>query len=265
MTAANIQNRLVALDWGNPGTSYKARLDTLTHAELTVKQGNPGAGLDPLLDAPSEAAHASGFRLLQGHRFAATDTGHVSVLLGYMDPPQGATVLDIGCGFGEVARLMREERPDLAFILLNRNAVQMRYAPRGEGFQAVLADMHALPMADASVDGAMFNYALCHADQPVALAEAARVVRPGGFLFIFDFERMAGDNGLMERTLHARAHTRAEFTAMSTEAGWSDVVAITPASDDTVMRDLMGDQGAYAAIFSDLRPIIWKARKDQRQ
>lgn len=230
------------------------------------EQGNPGALLDALLDAPSEAAHASGFRVLQGHRFAATDAGHVSALLGYMAPPHGATVLDIGCGFGEVARLMREERPDLAFVLLNRNAVQIRYAPRGEGFRAVLADMHALPLADASVDGAMFNYALCHADQPVALAEAARVVRPGGFLFIFDFERMAGDNGLMERTLFARAHTRAEFMAISAAAGWHDAVAINPAGDDTVMRDLMGDQDAYAAIFGDLRPVIWKlARKDYRQ
>lgn len=130
----------------------------------------PAEILNPLLDACSDAAHSAGLRVLQGHRFASTEAGHVSALLGFMAPPLGATVLDIGCGFGEVARLMRAERPDLAFVLLNRTAVQMRCAPEGEGFRRVLGDMHAIPLAAASVDGAMFNYALCHADQPVVLA-----------------------------------------------------------------------------------------------
>lgn len=213
---------------------------------------------DAVLNAPSEAAHARGFRVLQGNRLAPTEAEHVSALLRFMDPPQGATVLDIGCGFGEVARLMREERPDLAFILLNRNAVQMRYAPRGDGFQAVRGDMHALPLADASVDGAMFNYALCHADQPVALAEAARVVRPGGFLFIYDYERLSGDNDLMERTLCARAHGRAAFLASCKAAGWRPVFGIAPGGDDAEFRALYEDQADYDAIFAHLQPIIWK-------
>ena len=58
------------------------------------------AGLFPVLEEISPAAHETGLWVLQGYSLAPTDAGHVAVLLGIMAPALGDTVLDAGCGFG---------------------------------------------------------------------------------------------------------------------------------------------------------------------
>ena len=206
------------------------------------------------LSAASKMCLDRGVRVLQGFRFADTDEAHVSCLLAYMAPPAGAVVADIGCGFGEVARLMQAERPDLDFILINDNEWQLSRCPAR--FPRVLADMHALPIADASVDVAMFCYALCHADAEAALAEAARVTRPGGELFVFDYARVRGSNELMEARLFARAFPELPLAA----TGWDLTAMEWPQGSDALFRDLYGDDEEYDAIFADLVPTVWKAR-----
>ncbi|MCW5631842.1 MAG: class I SAM-dependent methyltransferase [Rubrivivax sp.] len=53
--------------------------------------------------------------------------------------------------------------------------------------QLVQGDFHHLPQADASIDEAFCIESMCHAfDLPRALAEVARVLRPGGTLTLFD-------------------------------------------------------------------------------
>lgn len=210
------------------------------------------------LDAATTEAVNRGIRVLQGCRFAPTDEGHVSVLLRLMSPPAGAVILDVGCGFGEVARLMQIERHDLDFILLNKNDMQMSHAPGT--FRRILGDMHLLPLANRSVDGVMFLYSLCHADFRVALAEAARVAKPGGFLFVYDYERHAGDNALFLQHLAAWAIPRPLMEWVAGEVGWVPVMHETPHGDDAMFRAAFGDGEAYDAIFSDLVPCVWKMR-----
>lgn len=211
------------------------------------------------LDGPTDEILRLGIKVLQGCRFAPTDGGHVSELLGHMAPQYGATVLDVGCGFGEVARLMHTERPDLDFILLNQNEKQMSYAP--DAFRRVVADMHAIPLADGSVDGAMFLYSLCHADFGVALAEAARVTRPSGELFVYDYERTNGDNALFLEHLSAWAIPRYLMEWVAGNAGWTPVMHATPDGDDTMFRDAFQNDRTYDAIFRDLTPCVWKMRR----
>lgn len=211
------------------------------------------------LDGATDQAILMGIKVLQGCRFAATDEGHVSELLRHMAPEHGATILDVGCGFGEVSRLMAMERPDLDFILLNQNEKQLSYAPTDS--MRVLGDMHAIPLADASVDGAMLLYSLCHADFGVALKEAARVTRQGGELFVYDYERVSGDNALFLAHLSAWAIPRPLMEWVAGNAGWTPVMHETPDGDDTMFREAFGDDVAYDAIFSELTPCVWKMRR----
>lgn len=216
--------------------------------------------LDPaLLDAATDQMLAKGIRVLQGYRLGPTDISHVSMLLAHMAPAQGATVLDVGCGFGEVAMLMADERPDLDWILLNSNAKQIAECP--EDMRTVMSDMHRMAIPDAEVDICMFNYSLCHADMPVALTEARRVTRPGGQLFIYDYERIGGDNALMEQHLGARAYRREDLQAYAEASGWSLLWVVNPPGSDAVFRSLFPDQALYDSIFEDLRPIVWKMER----
>jgi len=109
--------------------------------------------------------------------------------LGHLLPP--VDVADIGCGDGylslEMARWARTvfgiDRSDM--VLERAKALADR---RGvTNVQWKKGDLSRLPLRDASVDVALLSQALHHAADPEdALAEAVRILRPGGRLLILD-------------------------------------------------------------------------------
>ena len=212
-----------------------------------------------ILNDATALAMNLGIRIFQGARLAPTDKGHVAELLRYMRPPAGSLISDIGSGIGEVARLMRLQRPDIDFVLINKNARQLSHSPME--FQTILADMHDIPVWDSMFDGAMFCYSLCHGDFPIALREAARVTRFGGFLFVYDYERMHGDNVAFQQSLFARAISRLQMTQYAAEVGWRINEWHTPKADDTPFREAFDNDEGYNAIFGDLRVCVWRAMR----
>ena len=211
------------------------------------------------IEAISPSFWDAGLRVLQGARFAESDGSHIAALLAYMNPPCGAVIADIGCGFGEVARIMTVQRPDLNFVLINSSASQLARAP--DNFRKFNCDMHNIPMQPASVDGAMFCYSLCHGDIRSALIEAARITKPGGFLFVYDYVRKNGDSALSEAHLFARFYGFAEILTESRLSGWELTMFARPPANDALFRDAMGDNALYNAIFDDLTPAVWKMVK----
>jgi ArsR family transcriptional regulator len=84
--------------------------------------------------------------------------------------------------------------------------------------------MHALPLAAQSFDVATIHMALHHAEQPRdVIAEAARVIRPGGHLVVVDFAPHEMD---VLRTEHA--HQRLGFADEDIQA-WFDHAGMAPA------------------------------------
>lgn len=209
-----------------------------------------------ILDAITPGAIAAGLRLLQGNHLAPTVEGHVSILLNVMPPGKGAVIGDMGCGFGEVSRLIQQERPDLRLILLNMNLMQMREAPHQ--FPRVVGDMHAIPLRDGAVDVAMFCYSFCHSSPMIALREAHRITRPGGMLFIYDYTRMCGNNALMEARLCARAWGYNAMVEMARASGWISHQCTLTGGDDTPFRSLYANDEEYDLIFNDIAPSIWR-------
>ena len=85
-------------------------------------------------------------------------------------------VLDAGCGLGTYVDRLRAERPDLRVLPLDLSA-----GMRPE----VVGDVQALPLADASVGGALAMHMLYHVpDIPAAVRELRRVLQPGGVLVV---------------------------------------------------------------------------------
>jgi len=95
--------------------------------------------------------------------------------------PDGATVLDVGCGDGErtLARMdgVRAVGIDVA---RRQTTLARRNVPEAHVLQG---DMLSIPLADSSVDAVTAYHAVFHVDRekhPAIYEEFARVLRPGG-------------------------------------------------------------------------------------
>lgn len=212
------------------------------------------------IDMATRSAMAEGHRLFQTHRYYRDDREQVRMLLDLLRPSYGAAVLDAGCGIGEVARLMREDRPDLTFLLCNLSEYQLSLCPVGDGFIHMQGDCNALALPDRTVDAVMFNSSLCQMNIEQALGHAFRVLVPGGTLLISDMVRTGGDGELMENVLAARVLPFEQLVALVHDAGFHDVFSIGSYSDDSAFREMLGRVN-LGHLADDIDPIIIKAAR----
>jgi ubiquinone/menaquinone biosynthesis C-methylase UbiE len=95
-------------------------------------------------------------------------------------------LLDVGCGNGKVARLLRERVAEVLAVDIDPSP-EWQDAP-GLTFQ--VADGEQLPFADGSFDIVHSKDSLHHMNDPAAaLAEYRRVLRPGGTLLVIESNR----------------------------------------------------------------------------
>lgn len=105
------------------------------------------------------------------------------------DLPAGSSVLDIPCGGGlafrglEPGQDVRYVAADLSKVMLVRAHKEARRRGVEEIVEFEEADVEALPFEDSSFDLCItYNGLHCFGDPATALAEMARVLRPGGEL-----------------------------------------------------------------------------------
>lgn len=210
------------------------------------------------VEAATTAGVAAGHRVFQTHKYAATDAEHVAYLLEILAPPPGALVLDNGCGIGEVPRLMHQTRPDLRFVLVNLSEMQLGMCPQGRQFIPLVCDSHRLDLPANCVDAVMFSSSLCQMDEARALAEAYRVLVPGGTLLVNEPTRVSGDGQALEQALACRTLTFNEMLAAIEHAGFKVNLHLRPVGSSEHMRRLMGE-GAH--MMDNVEPLIVKAAK----
>lgn len=105
-------------------------------------------------------------------------------------PPR--RLLDLGCGTGQELLRLARRFPEAELVGVDLSEGMMRHCARNlrdAGVSAWLAyaDAHALPFADASFDGVVQVGAVNGwGDKPRALAEVARVCRPGAPVVLVD-------------------------------------------------------------------------------
>jgi ubiquinone/menaquinone biosynthesis C-methylase UbiE len=110
---------------------------------------------------------------------------HVKVVLEHLGDLNGKRVADVGCGKGRFARIVKERNPGASVIALDLAEAMLRGIP--SDIERVVASMTALPLATEAFDGAYATESLEHAvDIPAAVAELARIVKPGGRIVIID-------------------------------------------------------------------------------
>jgi len=113
-------------------------------------------------------------------------------VLGFLLPP--VRVADLGCGEGYLT--IEAARWASRVIAVDRSKevlARARDLAKRRGVGNILwkpGDLERLPIADRAVDVALLSQALHHAADPArALAEAVRILAPGGRLLVLDLRR----------------------------------------------------------------------------
>jgi len=121
------------------------------------------------------------------------DDGEVEAALRRLVPADAVgELLDIGTGTGRTIEVFADRYIRALGIDRSREMLAVargRLESKGlNTWRVRQGDMHALPLAEQSFDVATIHMALHHAEQPRdVIAEAARVIRPGGRLVVVDF------------------------------------------------------------------------------
>ena len=127
---------------------------------------------------------------LEKHDEAALRALHRAVLDLTVTAPVG-DLLDVGCGRGAILKLLASRANRAVGVDIDANARQLA---RAELMLAGLpncslrkGDMYRLPFADSEFNTIIIDDVLIDAEHPVrALAEARRLLRPGGRLFVLE-------------------------------------------------------------------------------
>lgn len=209
----------------------------------------------------------------------------------------GDRLLDVACGTGIVARTAHDRwGEEIAVTGVDLNQAMLTVAARIEpGIEWVEGDVSSLPMEADSFDAATCQMAfMFFPDRRAALAELARVARPGGRLSILvpatlDLQdaygpfvdvavRHSGEDARSMLGTYWNCGDAAAFTRLATEAGWTDAMASTRVGvahfasieafvdtelDATPLGERISDE-ARAEIVADLRPELSQYLADGR-
>lgn len=103
-------------------------------------------------------------------------------------PELGGTCLEIGCGAGRITHALAEDFERVVALDVSADMIDLARAVSPGHVEFRQVDGTEIPLEDASVDGVFTCHVLQHLDglRPVAdyLAEARRVLRPGGSLMV---------------------------------------------------------------------------------
>ncbi len=196
-------------------------------------------------------------------------------------PFTGRLIADLGAGTGATSRAISRAGGRPLAIDLSHPMLAYRRAERPA---AAVADIGALPLARAGVDGAVAAFSLSHIEDPgAALAEAARVTRAGGPVLAGVFavagarhgagpivDRLAARRGWspppwyqrIKSDLEPRIADTDELIRLAAVAGLTDIVVVDADVDtglDTA-EDLVGWRLGHPAMA----PFVARLRAADR-
>ncbi|MFP4542581.1 MAG: class I SAM-dependent methyltransferase, partial [Opitutales bacterium] len=165
-------------------------------------------------------------------------------------------IADLGAGEGVISQLLARRAQRVWCIDNSPRMVEVGSAlARDQGIENLtykLGDIEDVPLPDASVDLALLSQALHHAAHPTrALAEAYRILRPGGQVVVLDLLEHQ-----FEKARELYADRWLGFTPNHLY-GWLREVGFLHVSVDTVARE------AQEPYFQTLLAVGSKERAEQ--
>lgn len=147
---------------------------------------------------------------------------------------QPKRLLDIGCGTGEIAQLLKKPLPNTQINGIDLSLEMIKQAQNKQLPNAVfqLGDAEKLPYSDNTFDMAICSQSFHHYPNPSkALLEAYRVLKPGGIFLMCDTYvsndclRWLENHIILKLTHTGDVHTygKEELCTLFTEAGFRKV------------------------------------------
>lgn len=140
-----------------------------------------------------DATWGRGFAAIYDRGLKATEEAGLRDMRRETLAQASGRTLDLGAGTGVNADLFPPAVSELVLVEPGPHMfkkLQAKLEGSGEGVSVIQAPAEDLPFADDSVDTVVFTLVLCTVPNPAAaLAEAARVLRPGGKLLFVEHVR----------------------------------------------------------------------------
>ncbi len=208
----------------------------------------------------------------------------VASLLGTAEVRGGQQVLDVGCGPGDLAAAAASLGADTVGIDVAPSMVR-RAALAHPAIPFRVGSFESIPAGAGAFDAVLGNFVLNHVGRPAdALAEARRVLRPGGWLALSTWDAPSSNRvlglvldaidaadaqpppGLPAGPTHFR--TDAELVALFRAAGFVDVgighvLFETPASDvETLWRGVLDSAVRIPPLVNEQPPEVQARIRD---
>jgi ubiquinone/menaquinone biosynthesis C-methylase UbiE len=172
----------------------------------------------------------------------------IAVLVDEVGIGSGTDVCDLAAGTGKLTRRLLELGAHVTAVEpVEAMRAQARVA--APGATPVDGTAEAIPLPDASVDVVTVAQAFHWFDSAEALAEIARVLRPGGRLAILWNERDEGTAWVAEMSRIIRWHERTVSRYQHTD--WAAVVAASGAFTPLVEKAFHWEQAITRDLLAD--------------
>ena len=130
-----------------------------------------------------------------------------SDIFAHLAAGRHGTIVDIGCGEGDFFEALSLSYESVIGFDIDAGHTRKAAARNIASVAVARGDAQNLPLASASVDGVILRMALSQIPEPlVAVDEAVRVLKTGGFLSIIDGEKKSGDAFQKKIAAHLRGN-----------------------------------------------------------
>jgi len=126
-----------------------------------------------------------GIKVFQNYLLCDDEKQHVELIYDILKPKSGSTIVDMGCGVGEVGYQFKKIDPTLKIIGITNS--QSQYEIAKDKIKVFLKDYHYIPLKSNTVDIVTFMESIGYGNLRQLVKEVYRVLKPGGILFIKDF------------------------------------------------------------------------------
>lgn len=181
---------------------------------------------------------------------------HLQIVLKKFLPQlqKGATLLDVGCGYGRLSTCINDYRPDLTLIGVDFALTYCRYYKGNTGNPSLCANFGSPPLLQASIDGLIAVTALMY----IPAFEAANVMKRLGDLLKADGIALFIDPGQ-------------EFLKLANLIKGSELNSITSGRGFTASEyEQLGRKASCQIVeeggfpfFSAMLPVLWALKKNQ--